>query len=243
MEAEHAKQDTEADQFSPPNNLSLVTTPTEEWQFVINPHEYTKLATMRERATLPRVAMTIEEAMAKPEAVAAKLSREEIIAARLYTGPMYVKYNSILRNPPPKGSPSYIYTIHAFASCIVKLSRVHVITTVYRGVKGGALPEAFLTPDKFGARGGVEYGFMSTTTEKEVAHEYMTAGRGDIESTSAALMYEIEEGTIDRGADVSWISQVRSYYCPWLLSINLTNRRVHSFIVSFQTSRRLFSRR
>ena len=56
---------------------------------------------------------------------------------------------------------------------------------------------------------------MSTTTVKHVAYDYATGGPASIEHKSkgqgqgqrAALIYEIDEGAIDRGADVSWLSQ------------------------------------
>ena len=35
------------------------------------------------------------------------------------------------------------------------------------------LPEAFRVPDDFGCRGGVELGFMSTSTSKEQALAYI----------------------------------------------------------------------
>ena len=40
-----------------------------------------------------RTRQTVDELMAKPKIIEAQLSREELIALRLYTGPMFVKYN------------------------------------------------------------------------------------------------------------------------------------------------------
>ena len=37
-----------------------------------------------------------------PDAVECNLTRAEVAALRLYTGPMYAKYNSVLRGLPPK---------------------------------------------------------------------------------------------------------------------------------------------
>ena len=59
-------------------------------------------------------------------------------------------------------------TIHAINSALVKLGRVSTATKVYRGVGGFRLPEAFLSPDEFGVRGGVEFGFMSATVDRQV---------------------------------------------------------------------------
>ena len=50
-----------------------------------------------------------------------------------------------------------------------------------------------------GFRGGVEYGFMSCTSKREVATEYARGGRG--------LIFEIYMGMVDKGADLQWLSQ------------------------------------
>ena len=41
----------------------------------------------------------------------------------------------------------YVTTIHVINSAIVKLSKLTVVTPVYRGVQGGMLPEKLLKPD------------------------------------------------------------------------------------------------
>ena len=38
---------------------------------------------------------------------------------------------------------------------------------VYRGLGGLDLPEEFITQDRFGVRGGVEFGLMSTVPNPE----------------------------------------------------------------------------
>ena len=49
-------------------------------------------------------------------------------------------------------------------------------------------------------KGGVEFGFMSTTMDKQVALSYASAdNRGTV--------LEIQMGMIDRGADLTWVSQ------------------------------------
>ena len=50
-----------------------------------------------------------------------------------------------------------------------------------------------------GVRGGVEYGFSSTTTEREQAVAYA--------SGKASTILELEMSMADRGADISWLSQ------------------------------------
>lgn len=65
------------------------------------------------------------------------------------------------------------------------------------------LPESFLNEDEDGVRGGVEYGFMSTTTSEAVAIGF--AKRGGHET--AATLFVTELGMIDRGASLGWLSQ------------------------------------
>jgi len=44
--------------------------------------------------------------------------------------------------------------------------------TVYRGISGAMLPDSFWRPNAHKVRGGVEYAFMSTTLDEEVAMFY-----------------------------------------------------------------------
>ena len=44
---------------------------------------------------------------------------------------------------------------------------------VYRGMSGVRLPEKFEKPDWYGCRGGVELGFLSTSTSMEQALKYI----------------------------------------------------------------------
>ena len=76
----------------------------------------------------------------------------------------------------------------------MKLSKSTKATTVYRGVSG-VLPDDFWQKNEDGVKGGVEMGFMSTTTNKATAIEYMNQ-----EKKEARMLFEIEMGMIDRGA-------------------------------------------
>jgi hypothetical protein len=53
---------------------------------------------------------------------------------RLYTGPMFKLYNSVLREVD-KRRGEYVTTIHALNSAILKLSKLQPACKVYRGVK------------------------------------------------------------------------------------------------------------
>ena len=46
------------------------------------------------------------------------------------------------------------------------------------------MPNSFITPNEYEVRGGVEFGFMSTTTNREVAIQY---ARGD-----GGLIFQIQ---------------------------------------------------
>jgi hypothetical protein len=167
----------------------------------------------------------------------AKLTKEEVIALRLYTGPMFVWYNHVLRWlkqgipyddvllkkgeswsswheqrkypahwPAATSVEEMLYvpfrtTIHVLNSAIIKLSRTQKATKVYRGTKGGVLPQQFWTPNHQNVRGGIELGFMSTTTDRKVALEYAKS------EETPSVVFEMQMGMIDRGAPLKWCSQ------------------------------------
>ena len=95
----------------------------------------------------------------------------------------------------------YTTTLHALNSAIIKLSKLTKASTVYRGVHDMVLPDQFWTPNKYGVRGGIDGAFMSTTLKREEAIKYAASGR------TAPLIFEIQQGMIDRGADISFLSQ------------------------------------
>jgi len=194
------------------------------------------------------------------------LTLEEAFGARLYTGPLFVKYNAVLRGldspvlylrcemvrlccsaedaalhakaaeeakakrlaeKPSFGARKptaadevalreytraayeevvkrinkYTTTLHAINSVVVKLSKLTKASTVYRGVHDFVLPDQFWTPNKHGVRGGIDGAFLSTTLKREEASKIATSGK------AAPLIFEIQQGMIDRGADISFLSQ------------------------------------
>ena len=137
---------------------------------------------------------------------------EELLGGRLYTGPLYHKYNHVLRSK--SGNPficdmykkmckdnQYPTTIHAINSLIIKVSKLTVATKVFRGFCYAKLPDSFWTRNTEGLRCGIEYGFSSTTSERSVAVHYGTGPAGTI--------FEMQMGLVDRGAELGWISQAR----------------------------------
>ena len=95
----------------------------------------------------------------------------------------------------------YSTTISAVNSAIIKLSKLTSATKLYRGVSGALLPRPFWTPNQYNVRGGVEVAFMSCTEDKEVALKYAASKK------KAAIVFEVKQGMVDRGADVAWLSQ------------------------------------
>jgi hypothetical protein len=168
--------------------------------------------------------MGIADFCARPDARAAGLLWEEVVALRLYTGPMYKWYNSVLRGvnvdydaqkepfdeyklAGEKGySTPFVTTLHVLNSAIRKLSQLTRAERVYRGTKGGALSEKFWKPNEKNIRGGVELSFMSTTLLRDIALQF--AQNTDSEKEQASVLFEINMGMVDRGASVEWVSQV-----------------------------------
>ncbi len=57
-------------------------------------------------------------------------------------------------------------------------------------------------------RGGVEYSFMSCTRSKDVALAYAA----NQQQKGPGMVLEVQMGMVDRGADLTWVSQAR--YTP-----------------------------
>ena len=101
---------------------------------------------------------------------------------------------------------TYATTIHAINSAVIKMSKLSKAGKVYRGVCYGKLPSQFWKADESGVRGGIEFGFQSTTRERRQAVHYARGG-GWAKSGEAMTVMEFQMGMIDRGADLSWLSQ------------------------------------
>merc|ERR1712194_416920 len=91
--------------------------------------------------------------------------------------------------------------LHIINSALLKLGKLLKACNVYRGMQGGRLPEAFQKANMYNVRGGVEYGFMSTTTDRDVALQYARSG------DEMSMVLQMQLGMVDRGADLSWLSQ------------------------------------
>ena len=193
-------------------NYGITSKPLQEWLYVVGDDK-------GNRTPCPdmghgRRIVSIEEHLEKPIAKKAKLTRAEMIAVVLYTGPMFVVYNGILRRYPKelyevfeKSDNRFSTTIFVLVSAVQKLSRCMNIPAgmmLYRGLGGTLeLPDSFTIADPNGCKGYCEFGFMSTTADRSVAVQYS----GVKDKKPQASIMEIRPNAIDRGADISDFSQ------------------------------------
>jgi NLR family CARD domain-containing protein 3 len=220
MRREHCERPNAHKLFTAPN-YNLTTCPATEYEIVVSPqksavyaHTPAKRAEWSEegkrdwKGKVGREVVKLEVFEQHETVIQAKLQRGEVIAVRLYTGPMYWLYNAALRRSPAEtyrslGGNRYETTIFCVISGILKLSKLTQVPAdrrLYRGLGGLILPTEFWRR-KEGFRGGVEWGLMSTTADRKVAVQYSGAGgrRGTV--------LEIAAGRVDIGADLSWVSQ------------------------------------
>ncbi|KAL1496781.1 hypothetical protein AB1Y20_014369 [Prymnesium parvum] len=212
------------------SNYGITTTSEVEWAFVTAPEEGAAALGLAAWPAEASQARLDERHCRKPTPLAQlgealrevnlrlhgeevpPVGEAELIACRLYTGPMFVKYNLVLRGCSGliahfveqfdvlcKGN-RYATSLHACNSAVLKLGKLTKAATVYRGVSG-LLPAEFWHPNRWGVCGGVENGFMSTTTDRRVAMDYAAS------SGATPTVYQIQMGMVDRGADISWLSQ------------------------------------
>ena len=137
----------------------------------------------------------------------AKLTEAEVASLRMYTGPFYVPWNTSLRTAD--SNPSLLHSwqtcISVLYSAVVKLSQlVKKKGTVYRGVNESIrkIDEKFYKAEGDNLAGGIELGFMSTSTDKNVALEYARRG-----STTDCTIFSMAFDMTSKGASVQWVSQ------------------------------------
>lgn len=172
----------------------IKTTPEREWLFVVGRDGLDKSSWTFD---VERAEPVVEEGMMvegrnaeklaallrSPEVERSKVTVAEVVALRLYTGPMYVKYNAVLRGMAvaTAGGTIYSSTVHLICSGLHKLSRVSELPKemkLYRGNGGMALPSSFLEPDASGCAGGTEPAIMSATPDRSVALGYSGIDKG-----------------------------------------------------------------
>lgn len=252
MEREHTACDDADTCFTSSNGMT--TSSRVEWEVVVSPVEG---RTYPERAGLSppmhRSVRPLQELLPHMEErnrrlLAAKhcpMCEEELLGGRLYTGPMYEKYNLVLRSRSGVAAlmarrqevcqgNEYATTLHAINSCVAKLSKLSAAGgKVWRGFCGATLPPSFWEPSADGVLGGVEFGFSSTTTARAQAVHYSKG--------AASTIFEMSVGMVDRGADVSWLSQYpheKEVLYPPLLGVEVLSTSVDgsTLIVSARLS-------
>jgi hypothetical protein len=193
-------------------NYGITSTPMDEWLYAVGDDK-------GQRLPCPdmghgRRIVAIEQLLERPLAARAGLTRAEMITVVLYTGPMFVVYNGILRRFPKELYELFVEednlfstTIFVLVSAVQKLSRCMRIPAgmmLFRGLGGTLeLPDSFTKADENGCKGYCEFGFMSTTADRNVAVQYS----GVKDQKPQASIMEILPNAIDRGADISEFSQ------------------------------------
>ena len=149
----------------------------------------------------------------------ALLTRDEVLAVRLYSGPAFQPLNSFLRQISTLNGAArsalvshpgltFAATVGHVCSAIRKLAAVatpeEAKASVFRGVRG-ALPKGFFEPDAHGAVLAVEMGFMSCSKRRATPIEYMM---GDGDNVLWQLLQSGEDDAgFHSGADISMLSQ------------------------------------
>jgi Ran GTPase-activating protein (RanGAP) involved in mRNA processing and transport len=144
--------------------------------------------------------MVLEDFCQHEKARAAELTRAEVAALRLYSGPSFRPLNHALRT---KCVADWATTIACCYSGVLKLSFQSQPARVYRGVREAemGLPPGFLECEEGGFAGGVELAFMSTTKSAAVALDYSGGG------TTQGSIFTIDFDMTSRGASIQWLSQ------------------------------------
>ena len=195
MYNEHCLNAEASKQFTAWNaGHEIKTTPEREWLFVVGRDGLDKSSWTFD---VERAEPVVEEGMMvegrnaeklaallrSPEVERSEVTVAEVVALRLYTGPMYVKYNAVLRGMAvaTAGGTIYSSTVHLICSGLHTLSRVSELPKemkLYRGNGGMALPSSFLEPDASGCAGGTEPAIMSATPDRSVALGYSGIDKG-----------------------------------------------------------------
>lgn len=191
-------------------NYQVTTSPKKEWSYVVE-DDSGNVASCPDMGHQRRL-VPIKELLKSELCIRAHLTEVEVIAIVLYTGPMFQVYNSILRRYPIEFFENFMgnmfsTTIFVLVSAIQKLCRFSSIpegTLLYRGLGGKVdLPDIFFKTDEQGCSGYSEWGFLSTTSDQNVAMCYS----GVLDHHNKAMIMVIETSSIDRGACISDFSQ------------------------------------
>jgi hypothetical protein len=213
MRAEHCFKGGHDFEFTT-GNYKIKTTPKREWLQIVGDENGLRAAVPGEDMKHGRVINDVSELLKRPLAVKAGLQRCEVIALSMYSGPLFEIYNALLRRFPldkydtfsGQGN-TFSTTIFVLVSAIQKLSRHMFLPPsmrLYRGFSSMEMPESFYKVDEdTGCCGYAEWGFISTTANKNVAVQYSGVDDGKPRATVLC----IRPSSVDRGASIAEFSQ------------------------------------
>jgi hypothetical protein len=213
MRAEHCFKGGHDYEFTT-GNYKIKTTPEREWLQIVGDENGLRAAVPDEDMKHGRVIVDVSELLKRPLAVTARLQRCEVIALSLYSGPLFEIYNCLLRQFPldkyntfNDQDNTFSTTIFVLVSAIQKLSRHMYLppsTRLYRGFSSMEMPDSFFKVDEdTGCCGYAEWGFISTSANKNVAIQYSGVDQGKPRATVLC----IRPTSVDRGASIAEFSQ------------------------------------
>jgi ankyrin repeat protein len=183
-------------------NANQIINPKDEFEYVIGEKS---LDTSSEGK---RVIRSVAELLQIEKAKKANLKEEEVTAIVLYTGPLYHAYNRELRKEGncERYFKTTIFVLGSALEKLVKEQRIPHKMCLYRGLGAGMdFPDFFYHVNEDGCKGITEYGFLSTTKNRNMAIKYSAVG----DKNRIPVIIEMEVGSVDRGADISDFSQYR----------------------------------
>lgn len=217
MEVEHCGSKDSEEKFT--SSSGMTTAAKDEWEFVVKPIPnklYPDLFPVKDpKRRKPRSLEELLKRMAEKnkelgQVGQLQLTQPEMVAAVLYTGPMYEKYNAVLRSAAGDTrhlarrlelckDNRYPTTLHALSSCIAKLSTLSTPCRLWRGCISTALPSGFWERNEVQLKGGIELGFVSMTMDRLQAL--------NADTSSFSTVFEARPGLGERGAELAWLSQ------------------------------------
>jgi len=146
------------------------------------------------------------------------LTKEEVLAVRMYSGPAYQPINTFLRavsqlsggfrdSVAKDPSLTFAATVRHLCRAIRKLAAVatpaETSQPLFRGVRG-ALPRTFWVPDEQAMICAVDTAFMSTSRNRQTPVDYMGSGEN--------VLWQLQpqkqsDAAYHRGADIKMLSQ------------------------------------
>jgi len=154
----------------------------------------------------------------------AYMTRDEVLAVRLFSGPSYQLLNGFLRqvsllDPTHRAilandpETTFAATVGHICRAIRKLSAIALPSEtrqeLYRAVRG-QLPRSFWLRDEAGMICACDMGFMSTSTRRTTPLDYMAEGQGkdDVHNLLWVIRAKRESASgFHYGADISHLSQ------------------------------------